>query len=326
MLDIRYQASAAVKAVTARTNTAPNTPRRQQQRNKMAQSRPTNRPAWMSEDAYAAAIQRIVRPPAPAQDAAPSMAPISTAAATRLVYIERFVDPPNPYLPAEERNELDVAYRELGARFGFARRVAVSPAGDVVCAFAELEAAERCVQALHGRRVKGRQLCADFLREDDDDGPLLDDAGAPTAPPHRPTTVRVGNAWAAGACADFVRRAADAVAVESSRFGPLRRAIGEAETCEVLVQFSSSLSARECTRELGGLSFDGRPLTCVLDEHEVAAAPEPPRFWQHDDRKSHPDRPKSHHRDRPPTPVPDRSRSRSRSPQGLVADYSSDDD
>ena len=76
-----------------------------------------------------------------------------TAAATRVVYIERFVDPPNPYLPAAERNELDVAYRELGARFGFARRVAVSPAGDVVCAFAELEAAERCVRALHGRRV-----------------------------------------------------------------------------------------------------------------------------------------------------------------------------
>jgi len=302
----------------------------------MAQSRPTNRPAWMPEDAYAAAVQRLVRPPAPAQDAAPSIAPISTAAATRLVYIERFVDPPNPYLPAEERNDLDVAYRELGARFGFARRVAVSPAGDVVCAFAELEAAERCVQALHGRRVKGRQLCADFLREDDDDnGPLLDDAGAPTAPPHRPTTVRVGNAWAAGTCADFVRRAADAVAVECSRFGPLRRAVGDAG--EVLVQFASSLSAGECTRELGGLSFDGRPLTCVLDEHEVAAAPEPARFWQHD-----PDRKPKSHRDRPPTPVPDRSRSRSpqgrdrpptpvpdrsrsRSPQGLVADYSSDD-
>ena len=95
------------------------------------------------------------------------MPPVSTAAATRVVYIERFVDPPNPYLPAEERNELDVAYRELGARFGFARRVAVSPAGDVVCAFVELEAAERCVRALHGRRVKDRQLCADFLCEDD---------------------------------------------------------------------------------------------------------------------------------------------------------------
>ena len=252
------------------------------------------------------------------------MPPVSTAAATRVVYIERFVDPPNPYLPAEERNELDVAYRELGARFGFARRVAVSPAGDVVCAFAELEAAERCVQALHGRRVKGRQLCADFLREDDEDGPLLDEHGAPTAPPRKPTTVRVGNAWALGAGDDFVRRAADAIAVECSRFGPLRRAVGEAEACEVLVQFVSSLSAGECKRELSGLSFDGRPLTCVLDDDDVAAAPEPTelRFWQHD-----PDR-KPKCRDRPPTPVPDRSRSRSRSrsPQGLVADYSSDDD
>ena len=129
---------------------------------------------------------------------------------------------------------MDVAYRELGARFGFARRVA-GRRGDVVCAFAELEAAERCVRALHGRRVKGRQLCADFLREDDDDGPLLDEHGAPTAPPRKPTTVRVGNAWAAGASDDFVRRAADAIAVECSRFGPLRRAVGEAGACEVLV-------------------------------------------------------------------------------------------
>ena len=274
------------------------------------------------------------------------MPPVSTAAATRVVYIERFVDPPNPYLPAEERNELDVAYRELGARFGFARRVAVSPAGDVVCAFAELEAAERCVRALHGRRVKGRQLCADFLREDDEDGPLLDEHGAPTAPPRKPTTVRVGNAWAAGAGDEFVRRAADAIAVECSRFGPLRRAVGEAEACEVLVQFSSSLSAGECARELSGLSFDGRPLTCVLDDAAVAAAPEPTelKFWQYDpdnkrdastaigdgtvgaeDTAEAPRKPKSH-RDRPPTPVPDRSRSRLRSPQGLVADYSSDDD
>ena len=267
------------------------------------------------------------------------MPPVSTAAATRVVYIERFVDPPNPYLPAEERNELDVAYRELGARFGFARRVAVSPAGDVVCAFAELEAADRCVRALHGRRVKGRQLCADFLREDDNDGPLLDEHGAPTAPPRKPATVRVGNAWAAGAGDEFVRRAADAIAVECSRFGPLRRAVGEAEACEVLVQFVSSLSAGECKRELSGRSFDGRPLTCVLDEADVAAAPEPTelRFWQYDPNR----KPKSH-RDRPPTPVPDRSRSRSRSPQGLsddrsrsrsrsppqglVADYSSDED
>jgi len=256
------------------------------------------------------------------------------------------VDPPNPYLPAEERNELDVAYRELGARFGFARRVAVSPAGDVVCAFAELDAAERCVRALHGRRVKGRQLCADFLREDEEDGPLLDEHGAPTAPPRKPTTVRVGNAWAVGASSDFLRRAADAIAVECSRFGPLRRAVGEAEACEVLVQFSSSLSAGECARELSGLSFDGRPLTCVLDDAAVAAAPEPTelKFWQYDpdnkrdastaigdgtvgaeDTAEAPRKPKSH-RDRPPTPVPDRSRSRLRSPQGLVADYSSDDD
>ena len=102
--------------------------------------------------------------------------------------------------------------------------------------------------------------------------------------------------------------------------------MGEAEACEVLVQFVSSLSAGECKRELSGLSFDGRPLTCVLDDDDVAAAPEPTelRFWQHD-----PDRKPKSHRDRPPTPVPDRSRSRSRSrspPQGLVADYSSDDD
>ena len=279
----------------------------------------------MSEEAYAEAIKRVARPPAREPETAETaMPPVSTAAATRVVYIERFVDPPNPYLPAEERNELDVAYRELGARFGFARRVAVSPAGDVVCAFAELEAAERCVRALHGRRVKGRQLCADFLREDEEDGPLLDDHGAPTAPPRKPTTVRVGNAWAAGAGDEFVRRAADAIAVECSRFGPLRRAVGEAEACEVLVQFVSSLSAGECSRELSGVSFDGRPLTCVLDDDDVAAAPKPTelRFWQYD-----PDR-KSKCRDRPPTPVPDRSRSRSRSrsPQGLVADYSSDED
>jgi len=278
----------------------------------------------MSEEAYAEAIKRVARPQAREPETT-EMPPVSTAAATRVVYIERFVDPPNPYLPAEERNELDVAYRELGARFGFARRVAVSPAGDVVCAFAELEAAERCVRALHGRRVKDRQLCADFLREDDDDGPLLDDHGAPTAPPRKPTTVRVGNAWAEGSDAEFVRRAADAIAVEASRFGPLRRAVGEAEACEVLVQFVSSLSAGECARELSGLSFDGRPLTCVLDEADVAAAPEPTelRFWQYD-----PDRKPKSHRDRPPTPVPDRSRSRSRSrsPQGLVADYSSDED
>ena len=98
--------------------------------------------------------------------------------------------------------------------------------------------------------------------------------------------------------------------------------MGEAEACEVLVQFVSSLSAGECARELSGLSFDGRPLTCVLDDDDVAAAPEPTelRFWQYD-----PDQ-KPKCRDRPPTPVPDRSRSRSRSPQGLVADYSSDDD
>ena len=277
----------------------------------------------MSEDAYAEALKRVERPPAPAHEPEePEMPPVSTAAATRVVYIERFVDPPNPYLPAEERNELDVAYRELGARFGFARRVAVSPAGDVVCAFAELEAAERCVRALHGRRVKGRQLCADFLREDEEDGPLLDDHGVPTAPPRKPTTVRVGNAWGKGAGAEFVRRAADAIAVECSRFGPLRRAVGEAEACEVLVQFVSSLSAGECARELSGLSFDGRPLTCVLDDDDVAAAPEPTelRFWQHDPNR----KPKC--RDRPPTPVPDRSRSRSRSPQGLVADYSSESD
>ena len=247
----------------------------------MAQ-RPTNKPSWMSEDAYAEALKRVERPPAPAREPEePEMPPVSTAAATRVVYIERFVDPPNPYLPAEERNELDVAYRELGARFGFARRVAVSSAGDVVCAFAELEAAERCVRALHGRRVKDRQLCADFLREDDDDGPLLDDNGVPTAPPRKPTTVRVGNAWAMGSDAEFVRRAADAIAVECSRFGPLRRAVGEAEACEVLVRFVSSLSAGECKRELSGLSFDGRPLTCVLDDDDVAAAPEPTelRFW-----------------------------------------------
>ena len=105
----------------------------------------------------------------------------------------------------------------------------------------------------------------------------------------------------------------------------MRRAVGEAEACEVLVQFVSSLSAGECSRELSGLSFDGRPLTCVLEEDDVAAAPEPPgelKFWQYD-----PDR-KPKCRDRPPTPVPDRSRSRSRSrsPQGLVADYSSDED
>ena len=139
------------------------------------------------------------------------------------------------------------------------------------------------------------------------------------------TKVRVGNAWAAGAGDEFVRRAADAIAVECSRFGPLRRAVGEAEACEVLVQFVSSLSAGECKRELSGLSFDGRPLTCVLDDDDVAAAPEPTelRFWQYD-----PDRKPKSHRDRPPTPVPDRSRSRSRSrsPQGLVADYSSDED
>ena len=277
----------------------------------------------MSEEAYAEAVKRVERPPAPAVEPENTMPPVSTAAATRVVYIERFVDPPNPYLPAEERNELDVAYRELGARFGFARRVAVSPAGDVVCAFAELEAAERCVRALHGRRVKDMQLCADFLREVDGDGPLLDDHGAPTAPPRKPTTVRVGNAWAIGAGAEFVRRAADAIAVECSRFGPLRRAVGEAEACEVLVQFVSSLSAAECARELSGLSFDGRPLTCVLDDDDVAAAPEPTelKFWQYD-----PDQKPKSHRDRPPTPVPDRSRSRSRSPQGLVAAYSSDDD
>jgi hypothetical protein len=299
----------------------------------------------MSEDAYAAAVKRVERPPAPEPETTETaLPPVSTAAATRVVYIERFVDPPNPYLPAAERNELDVAYRELGARFGFARRVAVSPAGDVVCAFAELEAAERCVRALHGRRVKDRQLCADFLREDEEDGPLLDEHGAPTAPPRKPTTVRVGNAWGKNADADFVRRAADAIAVECSRFGPLRRAVGEAEACEVLVQFSSSLSAGECARELSGLSFDGRPLTCVLEEDDVAAAPEPTelKFWQYDPDAStrggadadaeradggtdtRTRKPKSH-RDRPPTPVPDRSRSRSRSPQGLVADYSSDD-
>ena len=281
----------------------------------------------MSEDAYAEALKRVERPPTPAREPEePEMPPVSTAAATRVVYIERFVDPPNPYLPAEERNELDVAYRELGARFGFARRVAVSSAGDVVCAFAELEAAERCVRALHGRRVKDRQLCADFLREDEEDGPLLDDHGAPTAPPRKPTTVRVGNAWGADAGADFIRKAADAIAVECSRFGPLQRAVGEAEAREVLVQFVSSLSAGECRRELSGLSFDGRPLTCVLGDEDVAAAPEPPgelKFWQYD-----PDRKPKSHRDRPPTPVPDRSRSRSRSrsPQGLVADYSSDED
>ena len=141
------------------------------------------------------------------------------------------------------------------------------------------------------------------------------------------TKVRVGNAWGANDARtlDFVRRAADAIAVECSRFGPLRRAVGEAGACEVLVQFVSSLSAGECSRELSGLSFDGRPLTCVLDEADVAA-PEPSelRFWQYD-----PDRKPKSHRDRPPTPVPERSRSRSRSrspPQGLVADYSSDDD
>ena len=248
-----------------------------------------------------------------ARTGGPELPPVSTAAATRVVYIERFVDPPNPYLPAEERNELDVAYRELGARFGFARRVAVSPAGDVVCAFAELEAAERCVRALHGRRVKGRQLCADFLREDEEDGPLLDEHGAPTAPP--PATVRVGsrrrcasagNAWAVGADAEFVRRAADAIAVECSRFGPLRRGRGRGRglrgpgaVCIVVER------RRVRERELSGLSFDGRPLTCVLDDDDVAAAPEPTelRFWQHD-----PDRKPKSHRDRPPTPVPDRSR------------------
>ena len=63
----------------------------------------------MSEEAYAAAVKRVERPPAPAREpetAETAMPPVSTAAATRVVYIERFVDPPNPYLPAEERNEL----------------------------------------------------------------------------------------------------------------------------------------------------------------------------------------------------------------------------
>ena len=108
----------------------------------------------------------------------------------------------------------------------------------------------------------------------------------------------------------------------------------------------STFLAELNARELSGLSFDGRPLTCVLDDAAVAAAPEPTelKFWQYDpdnkrdastaigdgtvgaeDTAEAPRKPKSH-RDRPPTPVPDRSRSRLRSPQGLVADYSSDDD
>ena len=75
----------------------------------------------------------------------PALPPVSTAAAARVVYIERFVDPPNPYLPAEER---DGWTWHIGnwARASAARRVAVSPAGGVV-PFAELEAAERCVRA-----------------------------------------------------------------------------------------------------------------------------------------------------------------------------------
>ena len=61
------------------------------------------------------------------------------------------------------------ARRELGARFGFARRVSVCPeTGDVVVVFAEVDAAEACVKALHGNRDarSGAQLCADFLRDD----------------------------------------------------------------------------------------------------------------------------------------------------------------
>ena len=55
----------------------------------------------MSEDAYAEAVKRVEKPPAPARETEttePALPPVSTAAATRVVYIERFVDPPNPYL------------------------------------------------------------------------------------------------------------------------------------------------------------------------------------------------------------------------------------
>mgnify|MGYP001341533578 CR=1 FL=1 len=61
----------------------------------------------MSEDAYAEALKRVERPPAPAREPEePEMPPVSTAAATRVVYIERFVDPPNPYLPSVPGTEV----------------------------------------------------------------------------------------------------------------------------------------------------------------------------------------------------------------------------
>lgn len=290
----------------------------------------------MDERAYGEKVEaarkrrKLEAPPPPPP--APALPPVNTSAASRAVYVEGFVDArarrPNPYVAGARDEGADVALRTLGARFGFARRLEVEPrSGDVVCVFVELDAAEACVKALHGRDVGGRRLCADFLREPAGDGPLFGDDGAPAAAPLRPRTVLVGNAFAGDEGADFVARVADAVAVECSRFGPVARAVCDAEAREIAVNFVSSLSAGECVAAMRGLSFDGRVLSCELRAGGVEAAPPPPTaplqdFWCRDDARADVDaglRPPRSYRDRPPTPVPGSPASQSGSPPGSPA-------
>ena len=297
-------------------------------------NRPSNRPSWMTEGAYSEEVEqakkrrKVEDVPVPA--AAPALPPVNTSAASRAVYIEHFVDAstrkPNPYVADARDAGEDFALGALGARFGFARRVEVAASGDVVCLFVELDAAEACVKALHGRDVGGRRLCADFLREPGD-GPLFGDDGAPAAAPLRPRTVLVGNAFAGDEGADFVARVADAVAVECSKFGPVARAVCDAEAREIAVNFVSSLSAGECVAAMRGLSFDGRVLSCELRAGGVEAAPPPPTaplqdFWCRDDARADVDaglRPPRSYRDRPPTPVPGSPASDSPAPASPAA-------
>lgn len=285
----------------------------------------------MTEGAYSEEVEqakkrrKVEDVPVPA--AAPALPPVNTSAASRAVYIEHFVDAstrkPNPYVADARDAGEDFALGALGARFGFARRVEVAASGDVVCLFVELDAAEACVKALHGRQVGGRQLCADFLVEDGDAAAaggesLFGGDGAPRLRPLRPRTAVVANAFQGDEGADFIVRAVDALTVECSKFGPIRRAVCDSDRREVAVNFVSSLSAGECVHAMHGVAFDGRLLDCRLSDDDVDEAPPPPdanteplqTFWLRDDARADADRglgaarPPRSYRDRPPTPVP----------------------
>jgi len=306
----------------------------------------------MTDAVYEATVSKLKRArpgslPQPLEAAA-VVKPVAAPEVTRVVYVCGLVDAPtrkgNPYEnggpSAARRHARQHVFSSLGARFGFAALVRVCQrTGDAVVRFAERDAADAAVAALHGtRRNDGTQVCADFLIDDAttasilaDDPENADDASdaiaAAAARPVRPRCVVVENAFEAGELdVDVVSRCADDISVECSKFGPVLRSVCEPATARIVVRFVSSLSAAECVGAMRQRSYDDRVLRARFAAKDDALAggaqagpPEPHEpttaqnaFWavrptyaaRPPDPQDSPSPPLKSVRDRPPTPVP----------------------